>query len=42
VGVRLDRTRLAQNLTALDVLTLGAAQKGADVVAGLALVEQLS
>ena len=39
LGVRLHRARLAQHLTALDVLTLGAAQQRADVVAGLALVE---
>src|SRR6204780_4320166 len=42
LGVRLDRTRLAQHLTALDFLTLGAAQQRADVVAGLALIEQLA
>src|ERR1017187_3409020 len=42
LGVRLHRTRLAQHLTALDFLTLGAAQQRADVVAGLALIEQLA
>src|SRR5450631_602864 len=42
LGVRLDRTRLAQHLAALDFLALGATQQRADVVAGLALVEQLT
>src|ERR1700692_3019753 len=42
LGVRLHRTRLAQHLTALDFLALGTAQQRADVVAGLALVEQLA
>src|SRR5688572_19527235 len=42
VSVRLDRARLAQDLTTLDVLTADAAQKRADVVAGLALIEQLA
>src|SRR5499427_8857686 len=42
LGVRLDRTRLAQHLAALDFLALGAAQERADIVAGLALVEQLA
>src|SRR5437764_394552 len=42
VGVRLDRARLAQHLTALDVLTPNAAQQRADVIAGLTLVEQLA
>src|SRR6476620_11008219 len=41
VGVRLDGAGLAQHLAALDVFTLGAAQQDTDVVAGLALVEQL-
>src|SRR5215213_8252124 len=40
--VRRDRARLAEYLAALDLLALGAAQQGADVVAGLALVEQLA
>ena len=40
--VRLDRARLGQNLAALDAVTLDAAQQRADVVAGLALVEQLA
>ena len=40
--VRLHRTRLAQNLAALDVLALRAAQQAADVVARLALIEQLA
>ena len=42
VGVRGDRARLGENLAALDVLALRAAQEDADVVAGLALVEQLN
>src|SRR5659263_381973 len=41
VGVRLDRAGLAQHLAALDVFALGAAQQDADVVASLALVQQL-
>src|SRR6201991_1160126 len=41
-GVRGDRTRFAENLAALDLLALGAAQKRADVVARLALVEELA
>src|SRR4051794_22061967 len=40
--VRGDRLRLAQHLAALDLLALGAAQQAADVVAGLALVEDLA
>ena len=40
--VRLDRTRLAQDLAALDAVTGDAADQRADVVAGLALVEQLA
>src|SRR6476469_7818510 len=42
LGVRLDRTRLAQHLAALDVLALGTAKQRTDVVAGLALIEQLA
>src|SRR4051794_14099368 len=42
LGVRGDRARLAEHLAALDVLTLGAAQQAADVVAGLALIEDLA
>jgi hypothetical protein len=42
VGVRLDGAGLAQHLAALDVFALGAAQQDADVVASLALVEQLA
>ena len=42
LGVRLDRARLAQDLAALDLLALGAAQQAADIVARLALVEQLA
>ena len=42
VRVRLDTAGLAQHLAALDVLALGAAQQDADVVARLALVEQLA
>src|SRR5581483_5216759 len=41
VGVRRDRSGLREHLAALDVLALHAAQEAADVVAGLALVEQL-
>src|SRR4051812_10100009 len=42
LGVRRDRARLAENLPALDLLTLGTAQEASDVVAGLALVEDLA
>src|SRR6202012_560057 len=42
LGVRLDRTRLAQHLATLDFLALGAAQQSADVVARLALIEKLA
>src|SRR6185437_2935211 len=42
LGVRLDGAGLAQHLAALDVLALGAAQQTADVVASLALIEQLT
>src|SRR3977135_4158602 len=42
LGVRLDRTRLAQHLATLDFLALGAAEQRTDVVAGLALIEQLA
>src|SRR5918911_1843281 len=40
--VRGDRPRVAQHLAALDVLALEPAQQAADVVAGLALVEDLA
>src|SRR5207248_1332657 len=40
--VRRHRARLGENLAALDVFLLGAAEERADVVAGLALVEQLA
>src|SRR5829696_3600373 len=40
--VRRDRPGLAQHLAALDLLTLDASQEAADVVAGLALVEDLA
>ncbi|CUJ47462.1 Uncharacterised protein [Achromobacter ruhlandii] len=40
--MRGDRARLGQNLAALDVFTLGAAQQDAHVVAGLTLVQQLA
>src|SRR5581483_4249881 len=40
--VRGDRARLAAHLAALDFFLLGAAQEQADVVARLALVEQLA
>src|SRR5438552_9694241 len=42
LGVRLDRTGLAEHLAALDFLALGAAEQRPDVVAGLALIEQLA
>src|ERR671939_2195554 len=42
VRVRRDRARLAEHLPALDLLPLDAAQEAADVVAGLALVEDLA
>ncbi|MPM52094.1 hypothetical protein SDC9_98850 [bioreactor metagenome] len=42
VGVRGDGARLAQDLTTLNVFTLGATQQGADVVASLTLVQQLA
>src|SRR5260370_11611354 len=42
LGVRLDRTRLAQHLATLDFLALGAAEQRTDVVAGLALIAQLA
>src|SRR3954468_204063 len=42
LGVRGDGARLAEDLPALDLLALGAAQEAADVVAGLALVEDLA
>src|ERR1700730_9960683 len=40
--VRRDRPRRRQNLAALDLLALGAAQKRPDIVASLALIEQLA
>src|SRR5690606_12096838 len=40
--VRLDRTRLAQDLATLDAVTVHTAQQRTDVVAGLALVQQLA
>src|SRR4051812_20802723 len=42
LGVWGDRPGLAEHLAALDVLALGAAQQAADVVAGLALIEDLA
>src|SRR3990167_6844616 len=42
VGVGLDGAGLAQHLATLHVFTLGAAQQNTDVVAGLALVQQLA
>src|SRR6202007_807032 len=42
LGVRRDRARLGANLAALDVLALGTAEKETDVVARLALIEQLA
>src|SRR3546814_9838330 len=41
LGVRSDRTRLHDDLTALDVLALGAAQAQSTVLAGPGLVEML-
>src|ERR1700681_4322454 len=41
LGVRLDRSRLGQDLAALDLLALDAAQQAADVIARLAGIEQL-
>ena len=41
LGVRLDRAGLGQDLAALDLVALDAPDEAADVVAGLALVEQL-
>ena len=41
LGVRLDGAGLGEHLAALDLVALDAAQQAADVVAGLALVEQL-
>src|SRR5262245_9423751 len=40
--VRLDRAGLAENLAALDFLTLGATKQATDVVARLTLIQQLS
>src|SRR4051812_22359406 len=40
--VRCDRAWLAENLATLDLLALGPAKQGADVVAGLPLVEELA
>src|SRR4051812_47257391 len=42
LGVRGDRVRLAEYLPALDLLAFDPAQQAADVVAGLALVEDLA
>src|SRR5690606_7122557 len=42
LGVRLDRARLGQNLTALDVFALGAAQQCANVLARTTFVEQFA
>ena len=42
LGVRQDRTRLAQYLPALDIFTLGAAQQYAHVIARLAFIEQFT
>src|SRR6266851_1640510 len=41
LGVRLDRSGLGQDLTALDFIALDTAQQAADVVARLAGIEQL-
>src|SRR6185312_1383779 len=42
LGVRRDRARLDDDLAALDVLALDAAEQQTDVLTGLALVEQLA
>src|SRR5690606_18517974 len=42
LGVRLDRTGLGQNLTTLDVFTLGATQQDTHVIARFALIQQLA
>src|SRR5215217_7358913 len=42
LGVRGDRARLAEHLSALDVLAVDTSQEAADVVARLALVENLA
>ena len=42
IGVRCDRTGLGQNLTALHAGAFDTAQQRADVVACLALIEQLA
>src|ERR1700748_2586026 len=42
LGVRLDRTRLAEQPAALDFLAPGTTQQRADVVTGLTLIEQLA
>ena len=40
--MRRDRARRRNNLAALDLLALGAAQQAADIVAGLALIQNLA
>src|SRR5690554_2878223 len=42
LGVRLDGARLGQNLTALNVFTLGTAQQNTNVLTGTTFVEQLA
>src|SRR5690606_2999768 len=42
LSVWLDRTGLGQNLTTLDVFTLGAAQQNTDVITSFTLIEQLA
>jgi hypothetical protein len=42
VGMRGDGTRLGQNLSALNLITLHTAKQSADIVAGLAFIEKLS
>src|SRR5690606_3987916 len=42
LGVRLDGARLGQNLTTLDVITLGTAQQNTNVLTGTTFVKQLA
>src|SRR5690606_11131993 len=42
LGVRLDGARLGQNLTTLNVFTLGTTQQNTNVLTGTAFVQQLA